>query len=41
MAVQSQKVTYCMIAFMCYSGRGKNIATENRSVVGRDWVWNI
>lgn len=26
--VQSQKITYCMNPFMCYSGKGKNIETE-------------
>lgn len=31
------KSTYCMIPFMCHSGKGKTIITENTLVVSRDW----
>lgn len=29
------KVTYCMIPFMCHSGKAQNIVMESKSVVAR------
>ena len=30
---QTQKATYCMILFIEYSGKGKNLGTEVRSLL--------
>lgn len=38
---RTQKITYHIITFIRYSGKGKNIGTENRSLVatGMWWRW--
>ena len=43
--IQTLKSTYCMIPFLCHSGKCKTIGTEIKSVVtrawgeGGDWIW--